>query len=378
MTKLKKTKQLPQIKKELASLELELKGLHETRKESREEITRLENEIRKVSGLLESSNREIVNKEKRVEEIQKWKVDLEQLGITPKEYNTSNSLDNIYVNLKRIHEERNGLKYKKDSLFEKLKLRTETSYASELEFIRYVDSELATLDDKEKAIDGLLKNISSQFANPCRTLYSRFEEFGSFIKNQFNSKIKTIQISDIDSLKIEIIENDKLIADLTKIVQIKDLTSELVFDDQSENLNVLNTYLDNQTTISFQDLFEIRLHLHKKGQHKVVDLKNQIESDGTDKMIRLVIIMSVINQIVVKDQDNKIVLFVDEIGTIDEANRLELLDFCKEHNFIPISAAPVHPYNGFDKYYLVRRNVGKIVVSENNGDVILRKSSMTE
>ncbi|MCB0745561.1 MAG: ATP-binding protein, partial [Ignavibacteriae bacterium] len=224
-----------------------------------------------------------------------------------------------------------------------------------------------------KAIDGLLKNISTQFANPCRTLYSRFEEFNSFITNQFNSKIRKIKISDIDTLKIEIIENEKLIKDLNKIIQIRDLTSELIFDDQSENLNTLNKYLDSQTTISFNDLFDIKLHLHKKGQHKIVDLKNQIESDGTDKMIRLVLIMSIINQIVVKDEENKIVIFVDEIGTIDEANRIEILNFCKEHNFIPISAAPLHPYDGFDKYYLVRRSTGKIVVSEKNGNVIFRK-----
>jgi hypothetical protein len=300
-------------------------------------------------------------------------VELEQLGIKPKEYQSTDSLDNIYKNLKRNFEERKDIKYKKDSLFEKLKSKTETSFASETDFIKHVDSELVTLDDKQKAIDGLLKNISTQFANPCRTLYSRFEEFNSFITNQFNSKIRKIKISDIDTLKIEIIENEKLIKDLNKIIQIRDLTSELIFDDQSENLNTLNKYLDSQTTISFNDLFDIKLHLHKKGQHKVVDLKNQIESDGTDKMIRLVLIMSIINQIVVKDDENKIVIFVDEIGTIDEANRIEILNFCKEHNFIPISAAPLHPYDGFDKYYLVRRSTGKIVVSEKNGNVIFRK-----
>ena len=53
---------------------------------------------------------------------------------------------------------------------------------------------------------------------------------------------------------------------------------------------------------------------------------------------------------------------VDEIGTIDEANRIEILNFCKENNFIPISAAPLNPYDGFDKYYLVRRSKEKIVL----------------
>jgi hypothetical protein len=204
-------------------------------------------------------------------------------------------------------------------------------------------------------------------------LHSKFQEFEAFINNQFNSKIRKIKISDINSLKIEIIPNENLIKDLKKIMEIRDLTSELIFDDQSENLNVLNRYLDNQFVIEFKDLFDIKLHLDKKGQHKVVDLRNQIESDGTDKMIRTVIIMSIIHQIVINDVENKIVIFIDEIGTIDESNRIEILNFCKENNFIPISAAPLHPYDGFDKYYLVRRSKGKIVLSETNGNVIYRQ-----
>lgn len=372
--KIEKLNKLPTLEKELEILKAEFSKLLEEQEKSTSNIKLLEEEIRKLDESIRQDDREITTKENRIKEIQTWKVELEQLGIKPIEYQSTDSLDNIYKNLKRNFEERREIKLKKDSLFERLKLKTETSFASETDFIKHVDSELVTLEDKQKAIDGLLKNISTQFANPCRTIYSRFEEFNSFITNQFNSKIKKIKISDIDTLKIEIVENEKLIKDLNKIIQIRDLTSELIFDDQSENLNVLNKYLDNQTTITFNDLFDIKLHLHKKGQHKVVDLKNQIESDGTDKMIRLVLIMSIINQIVVKDDENKIVLFVDEIGTIDEANRIEILNFCKEHNFIPISAAPLHPYDGFDKYYLVRRNKGKIVVSEKNGNVILRKS----
>ena len=370
--KIEKLNKLPTLERDLEKLKAEFSKLLEEQGKSTSDIKLLEEEIRKLDESIRQEDKEITKKENRIKEIQTWKVELEQLGIKPIEYQSPDSLDNIYKNLRRNFEERKDIKYKKDNLFENLKRRTETSFASETEFIEYVDSELVTLEDKQKAIDALLKNISTQFANPCRTIYSRFEEFNSFIKNQFNSKIKKIKISDIDTLKIEIVENEKLIKDLNKIIQIRDLTSELIFDDQSENLNILNKYLDNQTTISFNDLFDIKLHLQKKGQHKVVDLKNQIESDGTDKMIRLVLIMSIINQIVVKDDENKIVLFVDEIGTIDEANRIEILNFCKEHNFIPISAAPLHPYDGFDKYYLVRRNKGKIVVSEKNGNVILR------
>lgn len=368
---------LPELEKNLTKEEVEQKTLIQQKDETEKELKKINEQISQINETINLLTEDINGKEKRIEKIQDWKVKIEQSGIIPIEYQTNETLDNLFKNFERNSNEREELKNKKERLFEMLKTKTETVYASEDDFIKYLDSELVTLDDKQKSIDTLLKNISTQFSIPCKTLHSKFQEFEAFINNQFNSKIRKIKISDIDSLSIEIIPNENLIKDLKKIMEIRDLTSEIIFDDQSENLNILNRYLDNQSVIDFNNLFDIKLHLDKKGQHKIVDLRNQIESDGTDKMIRMVIIMSIIHQIVINDEENKIVIFVDEIGTIDEANRIEILNFCKEHNFIPISAAPLHPYDGFDKYYLVRRNKGKIVLSENNGNVIYRKTKTT-
>ncbi len=368
---------LPELETNLTKEETEQKSLIQQKDETEKELRKINEQIGRINETINTLSNEINDKEKRIEKIQEWKVKIEQSGIIPIEYQTNETLDNLFKNFERNSTEREDIKNRKERLFETLKTKTETLFASEDEFIKYLDSELVTLDDKQKSIDALLKNISTQFSIPCKTLYSKFQEFEAFINNQFNSKIRKIKISDIDSLSIEIIPNENLIKDLKKIMEIRDLTTELIFDDQSENLNILNRYLDNQSVIDFNNLFDIKLHLDKKGQHKVVDLRNQIESDGTDKMIRMVIIMSIIHQIVINDEENKIVIFVDEIGTIDEANRIEILNFCKENNFVPISAAPLHPYDGFDKYYLVRRSKGKIVLSENNGNVIYRKTKTT-
>lgn len=375
--KIEELNSLPELEKNLANEETEQKELIQQKDETEKELRQINEQIARINEAINILTEEISSKTKRIEKIQEWKVKIEQSGIIPIEYQTNETLDNLFKNFERNSTERDNIKNSKERLFENLKTKTETVFASEDEFIKYLDTELTTLEDKQKSIDTLLKNISTQFSIPCKTLHSKFQEFEAFINNQFNSKIRKIKISDIDSLSIEIIPNENLIKDLKKIMDIRDLTSELIFDDQSENLNILNRYLDNQSAIDFKDLFDIKLHLDKKGQHKVVDLRNQIESDGTDKMIRLVIIMSIIHQIVINDEENKIVIFVDEIGTIDEANRIEILNFCKENNFVPISAAPLHPYDGFDKYYLVRRSKGKIVLSENNGNVIYRKQKVS-
>jgi hypothetical protein len=374
--KIEELESLPKLEKNHAELEEELKVLFQKRDETEKQLKQTTELISRINEAITILSEDINKAENRIKEIQGWKVKVEQSGIIPIEYQTNETLDNLFKNFERNSTEKESIKNNKERIFENLKAKTETVFASEDEFIKYLDSELATLDDKQKSIDALLKNISTQFSIPCKTLYSKFQEFEAFINNQFNSKIRKIKISDIDSLSIEIIPNENLIKDLKKIMDIRDLTSELNFDDQSENLNVLNRYLDNQSVIEFKDLFDIKLHLYKKGQHKIVDLRNQIESDGTDKMIRMVIIMSIIHQIVINDEENKIVIFIDEIGTIDEANRIEILNFCKENNFVPISAAPLHPYDGFDKYYLVRRSKEKIVLSKNNGNVIYRKAKV--
>jgi hypothetical protein len=133
--------------------------------------------------------------------------------------------------------------------------------------------------------------------------------------------------------------------------------------DHSESLKVLDHYLDTGKKIEFDDMFDITLHLSRKGVSKRVDLNEQIESDGTDKMIRLIIIMTIINRLAIFDDENRIALFIDEVATIDKQNRPELVRFCKEHNFIPIFAAP-DAVAGFGKYYFIYPNAGKININE--------------
>ena len=301
----------------------------------------------------------------RVEAIRKMKLEVEAIEIEPVEFDTQDKIDVIYEKLKLAYGEMSDLKLTKSINFEKLKSKVKSTTADEKEFIKNIEDELACIDDKEKSIEGLLQSISTQFANPAYTLVRRYMEFHSFIIEKFNVKLSKIKISDIESLNIELVENKKIIDELKQISAIQDIGGQLSFDfDQSENLKLLNRYLDSGKKIEFQDLFDIELQLTIKGKVKTVDLKEQVESDGTDRMIRSVIIMSVINRLAIDDPQNKIVTFIDEIGTIDEGNRNELLRFCKEHNFIPISAAPLQPYDGFDKYYFLIRQKGKVNINE--------------
>ena len=363
--KIAKLESLPGLEQDIALKEKDIDRVRKEHAKLEKNIQTLQKDIDTTNDKIRDLGEEKQKTDGRVEAIRKMKLEVEAIEIEPVEFDTQDKIDVIYEKLKLAYGEMSDLKLTKSINFEKLKSKVKSTTADEKEFIKNIEDELACIDDKEKSIEGLLQSISTQFANPAYTLVRRYMEFHSFIIEKFNVKLSKIKISDIESLNIELVENKKIIDELKQISAIQDIGGQLSFDfDQSENLKLLNRYLDSGKKIEFQDLFDIELQLTIKGKVKTVDLKEQVESDGTDRMIRSVIIMSVINRLAIDDPQNKIVTFIDEIGTIDEGNRNELLRFCKEHNFIPISAAPLQPYDGFDKYYFLIRQKGKVNINE--------------
>jgi len=362
--KIQEVENKPELVKQIETKDAELKALLQEKALLEKELKKLHEEMVVKAEQLKAEHEGKLMLEQRRDLLRQRKMELENIGLQPAEYHTSESLEQIYEKIQLYNKDREILKAGKDSKFDLLRFKLHNAISDEEEFIRYVEEEIACIHDKEKSIEGLLQSISTQFANPAFNLFRRYQEFKEFVATRFNQKLSKIQISNIEDLRIEIVDNQKVIGEIKKISAIQDFTGQLMFEfDQSENLQILNQYLDSGKKIWFDELFDIELHLTIKGENKKVDLKDQVESDGTDRMIRLVIIMAVINRLALSDENNRVVLFIDEIGTIDEQNRPELVKFCKEHHFIPIFAAP-QAFDGFDKYYFIIRQAGKINVGE--------------
>lgn len=362
--KLRHIAEKPKLEKISGELGTELRTMKAEREKIEDELSKLKKEIGEKSLLLDTLREDTRKSEDRLIQLRSRKQEIESYGINPTEYETTETLDEIFTKIQHANGDRETLKVKKDRSFDQLRFKTNSALADETEFIKYIEDEIACITDKEKSIDGLLGSISTQFANPAYNLRKRYEEFKTFVYNRFNESLAKTHISNIESLRIELVDNKKVLYELERIASIENLNAQLSFEFESaEDLKILNHYLDTGKTVDFEDLFDIELILDVKGQMKRVDLKEQVESDGTDRMIRLVIVMSIINRLAISSEDNKIVLFIDEIGTIDEHNRPQLVQFCRDHHFIPIFAAP-QPYDGFSKYYFIFRSKGKINLND--------------
>lgn len=376
--KVKRIEGKPGLEKQVRSIREEIKTLTLEKKELEGFLSSLVKEIAQKQILFDKLQEEKRGLEIRVKELKARKSEVEAIDIEPTEYETNDNLDYIYSKIQIHQKDRIELKVKKDAIFDNLKYRLRNSSADIEQFINFVEEEIACLSDKERSIDGLLSSISTQFANPAYTLLKRYEEFKQFVYTKFNQKLSQTRISNIESMKIELIDNQNIIGELKKIASIQEFNGQMSFEfDQSENLKVLNTYLDGGKKVNFDELFNVELLLHIKGTDKRVDLANQVESDGTDRMIRLVMIMSIINRLAVTDEQNKIALFIDEVATIDKQNRPEIVKFCKEHNFIPIFAAP-DAVEGFNKYYFIYPSKGKINITEKQNAVVVERNGTVQ
>ncbi len=376
--KVRRIESKPALEKHIKAITADVKSLTNEKKELEEFLSSLVKEISQKQIMFDKLQEEKRALELRVRELKERKIEVESINLEPTEYETNDNLDYIFSKIQIHQKDRVELKVKKDATFDNLKYRLRNNSADIVQFINFVEDEIACLADKERSIDGLLSSISTQFANPAYTLLKRYEEFKQFVYTKFNEKLSSTRISNIESMKIDLLDNERIIGELKKIASIQEFNGQMSFEfDQSENLKVLNTYLDSGRKVSFDELFNIELLLHIKGTDKRVDLANQVESDGTDRMIRLVMIMSIINRLAVTDEQNKIALFIDEVATIDKQNRPEIVKFCKDHNFLPIFAAP-DAVEGFNKYYFIYPSKGKININEKQNAVIVERNGTVQ
>lgn len=376
--KISKIESKPETEKLLAAQKQLFKDVSADKEQKEKDLKALTEDITRKSASIPVITEARDKLDKRIEELKKWKEETEKINLEPISFESSETLNQVYGKLNFVKNDRDQLKISKDRTFDNLKYRIKSTLADEEEFVNFVQDEIACLSEKQKSVETILQAISTQFANPAHILVKRYGEFKEFVTNKFNSKLARTSISDIESLKIVLNENTRIIDDLKKISSIEEFTPQISFDyDKEENLKVLNHYLDSGKKIEFEELFDIELHLTKDGKEKKVDLKAQVESTGTDIMIRLVIIMSVINRLAINDKDNKITIAIDEIARVDGKNRLELFKFCKEHNFLPVCTSTEETIlDGFDKYILLYRpqKGKKVNISENYPNVMTQEN----
>ena len=366
---LEEIEQLPQIQKAIEELQDEEKKLQDKlnditnqSKENSEAINEVEEQLKQ---LLDKQKKEAERKSELQAFYMLLKDDLEECCDDSIQSDTI-LIDSIEELVQTIQQQKKSIEQdlnKKREQFSDLKHFLKKEHAIEEEFIQEVEEEIDTIKDKEHTVDKLIQSITDEISSPTASFLKELEYFEKYVIS-LNTAFKKYKISNIKNIEIKLRKNKTLVENLKIIANINRENLFNIGDDDNrsyeEQINILKKYISESARFTLFDLFDISFLIN--GEE--VKLKEQIESTGTDRILKIMLFILILKDSVIKDEKNRLVIYFDELGEVDDKNSLELIKICKENNFLPIFASPDKKTH-IDKYYdLQILPNGKTIVDE--------------
>lgn len=254
-----------------------------------------------------------------------------------------------------------GTRERRKDLKDSINLKLKKDIQDIKQFIREVEEEISNIPQMDKVISNLLDTLSYEIGSPTFSFLTAFNDFKTFVYKSYNSKLAEYPVSNIQSVKVKIYETKELIKDLDRISKLK-FSNGLDFDNTySESKKALERQLTESKgkPIEIYDLFTIKVEITKAtGESEEIDLSKQVQSRGTNIVLKLYLFLNILKDLVQSANENKVVIYVDELDAIGQKNVKHLIQFCKDNNFIPIFAAP-RKVEGIQKYYMIKEPLNK-------------------
>jgi hypothetical protein len=254
-----------------------------------------------------------------------------------------------------------GTRERRKDLKDSINLKLKKDIQDIKQFIREVEEEISNIPQMDKVISNLLDTLSYEIGSPTFSFLTAFNDFKTFVYKSYNSKLAEYPVSNIQSVKVKIIEAEELIKDLDRISKLK-FSNGLDFDNTyTESKKALERQLTESKgkPIEIYDLFTIKVEITKAtGESEEIDLSKQVQSRGTNIVLKLYLFLNILKDLVQSANENKVVIYVDELDAIGQKNVKHLIQFCKDNNFIPIFAAP-RKVEGIQKYYMIKEPLNK-------------------
>jgi predicted nucleic acid-binding Zn-ribbon protein len=253
---------------------------------------------------------------------------------------------------------------------------TEFRGEDEYETVGTLQAELEALAEKEEALardwNAHIHGLKATFDLVLKNLdHVRSAATG------INRAFSKVQVSNLKAVKLEVVEQSDLVSWIKRLAAFEP-GGLFDADPQQESaiINFRRTIQDNPV-IRFTNLFTLGFTVTGADdqRHTYHDFR-QIESHGTTITIKVLF-----NLLLLKDQlrrdDCAVPFFLDEIQTLDPANRHAILRTARQLGFIAITAAP-EPVSEVDAIYFLQPQKGRIVLRHKHRATVKRTSAASE
>jgi hypothetical protein len=178
-------------------------------------------------------------------------------------------------------------------------------------------------------------------------------------------------------VKLEVVEQSDLVSWIKRLAAFE---PGGLFDADPQQESAITNFrrtIQDKPVIRFTNLFTLGFTVTGADdqRHTYHDFR-QIESHGTTITIKVLF-----NLLLLKDQlrrdDCAVPFFLDEIQTLDPANRHAILRTARQLGFIAITAAP-EPVSEVDAIYFLQPQKGRIVLRHKHRATVKRTSAASE
>lgn len=244
-------------------------------------------------------------------------------------------------------------------------LKSDIIGATEGETVRLMKEQLEGLPTFEEALrkdwDNYLHLLRANFANVLGGLNDI-----RIAAEQLNKRFSTVSVSNLESLRMEVLDQSDLVEPLKELAE----TDHTGLFDDSKKLDAayqsFRNKLSERITLNYGDLFTLRFNVTTRSgrSHSYDNL--QVESHGTAITIKVLFNLLVLRSMLKEDPKQrtplcKVPFFLDEVHSLDAANRGAVLRMAKDLGFMAITAAP-EPVSEVDALYFLRPQNGRLVV----------------
>jgi hypothetical protein len=237
--------------------------------------------------------------------------------------------------------------------------------SGEPDTIRLLREELEALPDRED----VLRRDWEHHLTHMRGVFDQVLKAASDIRSaaeRLNRRLGAIQLSNLRSLRMEVIEQADVVGSLRKLANIE---QPGLFDDSAgleAALGAFRQKFEANPLLNYSDLFTLRFTVTGDDgkPHYYHDFR-QVESHGTTITIKVLFNLLVLRSLLREDTSKSLLcevpFFLDEIHSLDPVNRHAIIETARKLGFIAITAAP-SSIGEVDALYFIQAREGRIVL----------------
>lgn len=238
-------------------------------------------------------------------------------------------------------------------------------------------NEISTLDTLREEIENIEKlkavietrwtNLIHALGTNMRDLLMDLDTVKSRVQ-EINRDINKMQISDLRSLKIRVLDTVKLTHIMRAIVEqsTNSLFSTTTISELASAIEELQRLFQTRGKIDISDLFSISFEVTKvNGETDTHTSLDSVESEGTTITIKVLINLLLLKGITDPKRQMSLPFYLDEVGRLDAENVRSIIAQAQELGFTPIIASP-EPSDIVDNIYLLRSGPKGLYVDERN------------